>query len=155
MNAVISKNIGSVMSGLAEQSGPMRITNIENLAFHAPWAARVFGVTLAAAERGIFSMQDFQGALIKHIGNYEKAHGCIDGEEAYYSAWVAALSDLLQEKALLTPGALAEGENKVRDALARLQHDHEHDHEHEHDGDAQHSHHHGAQLIPIFVEKRK
>lgn len=137
----------SAIFDLAGQAEQTQMSVIKNLTFHTPWAARVFGLTLAVSERGIFSMKDFQGALIKHIEIYEQANGCIDGEDAYYSAWVAALSDLLQEKTLISTDALAAGEEKVREALVKLQHEHDHDHAK--------PHHQEPKPAPIFVEASK
>ncbi|MEL6318356.1 MAG: hypothetical protein AAFR16_12050, partial [Pseudomonadota bacterium] len=41
--------------------------------FDSPWAARLFGVTIALSERGVFSLGDFQAALTAAIAAQEQA----------------------------------------------------------------------------------
>jgi nitrile hydratase accessory protein len=155
MSTLAQQEQRDALFALAGQSGQPQSSLIENFTFHAPWAARVFGVTLASSERGIFSMQEFQKSLIKQIEMHEKNTGWIDSEDAYYSAWVSALSDLLQEKRLISAGSLAAGEEKICEALVQLQHNHDHHHGHDEGDDNHHHHHHKAKPAPIFVKESK
>lgn len=100
--------------------------------FANPWSLRVFGVTLAAAEAGVFTLQEFQQALIVQIQAWESSGRCIDSDESYYTRWTEALTELLCRKNVLPVARLTGAEQAVRDALRALQHDHDHDHHHEH-----------------------
>ncbi|HYS68280.1 MAG TPA: nitrile hydratase accessory protein [Paraburkholderia sp.] len=103
---------------------------IEALSFPTPWSARAFGIVLAAAERKLFSLTDFQRQLIKDIAVYERHAGPIDSDEAYYSCWIVALSGLLEAKGLLGKPRLLAAEEVIRAAPAANAHDHDHDHGH-------------------------
>lgn len=118
----------------------------EQPSFVNPWSLRVFAVTLAAAESGIFSLQEFQQALISEIRKHEaQGHG-IDSDESYYTRWTEALTALLLTRKLLTQEQLGPVEQAARDAVAALQHAREHhDHQHLH-CDAR------PQPRPLFVE---
>ena len=111
--------------------------------FANPWSLRVFGVTLAAAEAGIFTLQEFQQALIAQIQVWESSGRCIDSDESYYTRWTEALTELLLRKNVLAASQLPDAEQAVRDALKVLQHDHAHDDDHDHD------HHHGSDAHPV------
>lgn len=119
--------------------------------FVNPWSLRVFGVTLAAAEAGVFTLKEFQKALIAQIGDFEAAGGCIDSDETYYTHWTDALTSLLEEKKLVEPTRLIPAEQAVRDVLEALWHDHDHDHGHDHEHDRAHD---AATAVrrPVFVE---
>jgi nitrile hydratase accessory protein len=98
--------------------------------FANSWSLRVFAVTLAAAETGTFTLQEFQQALIAQIQAWEASGHCIDSDESYYTRWAEALTELLLRKNALPAGRLPGAEQVVRDALLALQHDHDHEHEH-------------------------
>lgn len=100
---------------------------LDRRSFETPWSARAFGVTLAAAEAGLFSLNEFQRALIGRIGAHEQAGQSIDSDEAYYGCWIGALVDLLSAKGLIRSDALATAEEGIRAALREM-HSHEHDH---------------------------
>ncbi|PLZ00629.1 nitrile hydratase accessory protein [Burkholderia sp. WAC0059] len=101
------------------------LRHLETLSFPTPWSARAFGIVLAAAERGLFSLREFQQALIVEIGAYERQGGPIDGDETYYSRWVAALTTLLDAKGLVSPPGLQAAEQGVRGAFMAA-HSHAH-----------------------------
>ncbi len=101
--------------------------------FANPWSLRVFGVTLAAAEAGVFTLQEFQQALIAQIQAWESSGRCIDSDEIYYTRWTDALTELLCRKNVLPIARLAGAERAVRDALKALQQDHDHPHGHDQD----------------------
>jgi predicted transcriptional regulator YheO len=44
-------------------------------AFSEPWMARAFALVLALSEKGLFSLKEFQAALIESVDRHEKA-GC-------------------------------------------------------------------------------
>lgn len=112
--------------------------------FANPWSLRVFGVTLAAAEAGMFTLQEFQQALIAQIQAWESSGRCIDSDESYYTRWTEALTELLLRKKVIAASQLPDAEQSVRDALRALQHDHAHDHDHHHGLD--------AHPVPLHVE---
>lgn len=98
--------------------------DLDSLVFHSPWSARVFGITLAVAESGLFTLSEFQQALIESIATQEKIKS-IDSDEVYYSRWIEALVTLLRSKQALSDQALLAIETRIRTAL---QHQHDHDH---------------------------
>lgn len=112
-------------------------------AFTNPWSLRVFGLTLAAAEGGVFTLKEFQQALITQIQAYEAGGDCIDSDEVYYSCWTEALTELLRGKQVFDRTHLEPAEQSVRDALMALWHHHE---------DNDHHHHHRPQPQPVYVE---
>jgi nitrile hydratase accessory protein len=124
----------------------------EKPSFSNPWSLRVFAVTLAASEAGLFSLQDFQRALIARIQAHEAEGRCIDSDESYYSRWTEALTALLATKQLVAPDRLTPAEQAVRDALKALQGVHVHGD----DDDDDHEHHHAdearPQPRPVHVE---
>lgn len=123
--------------------------------FVNPGSLRIFAVTMAAAESGLFSLQDFQGALIARIRNFEAQGYCIDSDESYYMRWTEALTDLLSTRQVLTSTRLAPVEQAVRDAVAGLHQ--AQDHDHHFPGAHRHAHAHprgGSRRHPrpLFVE---
>lgn len=125
-------------------------SDLKAMAFFTPWAARAFGLTLATAESGLFSLQEFQQGLITVIARAESADQLIVTEQDYYSCWLEALTGLLQQKTSITPHGLISAEKRVRERLMSIQnlHSHSHDHDHDHDS-AVHVHH----PEPVYVEK--
>lgn len=91
------------------------------LHFQEPWAARLFGVTMALSEAGAFSLVDFQTALIAAVSAHE-AQAPIEDDEAYYTCWLQALSALLGDAGLLERSALSSSERAVTERLLELQH---------------------------------
>lgn len=92
--------------------------------FAEPWEARAFAVALAASERGLFSLGDFQTALIARVAAHETA-GCIASEADYYTRWIEALEDLLAARGLLAGDRIAALEAEVTaDAASRKAHQH-------------------------------
>jgi nitrile hydratase accessory protein len=82
--------------------------------FAEPWQARAFALTLALSERGMFSLRDFQAALIARITSFEKSQ-CIVGTADYYTRWIEALEYLLGQKSMLPTDRLANLEQYVID----------------------------------------
>ncbi|MEO1331426.1 MAG: nitrile hydratase accessory protein [Pseudomonadota bacterium] len=92
-----------------------------DLRFDEPWAARLFGVTIALSEAGAFTLSDFQAALIAAVTEHEKT-APIDNDETYYTCWLQALSALLGDVGLMGPSALSASERHVATRLLELQH---------------------------------
>lgn len=110
---------------------------LANLSFASPWAARLFGMTLAAAQKKIFSLQEFQQALIASIQLHEQ-DGCIDSDEQYYTCWLEALQGLLEQQDLIKPERLGVREEQLLAAAQDL-HDHQRSgHHHPHHADSEH-----------------
>lgn len=100
------------------------------LVFEAPWQSRLFGVTLALCERGVFAWEDFRRLLIDEIRRWD-AGSHAPATWSYYARWQAAFERLLGAKGLC---AGAELEARVHALGARpVGHDHEHDHPGAHD----------------------
>lgn len=90
--------------------------------FAAPWQARAFALTLALSERGLFTLRDFQQALIVRIGAFEKI-GCVLDQTDYYTRWVEALSDLIAERSKIAASDLEQAErHATEDAVSRKVH---------------------------------
>lgn len=94
-------------------------------AFSEPWMARAFALVLALSENGLFSLKDFQAALIELVGRHEEA-GCIAAETDYYTRWLEALTSLLRGCHLLSEDVLTNTESSVvAEAAARKEHQHQ------------------------------
>lgn len=90
----------------------LRQSGFENLTFNTPWSARLFGMTLAASKKQLFTLQQFQAALIERIQAQEKG-GCITTDDDYYSCWLEALQGLLEARQLLPADQLSAREIEV------------------------------------------
>ncbi len=94
-------------------------------AFSEPWMARAFALVLALSEKGLFTLKEFQAALIETVGRHEKA-GCIAAETDYYTRWLEALTMLLRGRHLLSDDVLDVTEHAVvAAATARKAHQHQ------------------------------
>jgi nitrile hydratase accessory protein len=95
------------------------------LVFEAPWESRLFGVTLALCEAGLFGWEEFRRLLIEEIGRPDP-EARAPARWSYYARWQAAFERLLAQKGLC---AGAELEARVRKLAARpAGHDHAHEH---------------------------
>ena len=68
------------------------------LVFAAPWERRVFGLAVAACRSGVCDWETFRQRLIARIA--------ADEARPYWRSWAAALEDVLEQAAVLTPGEL-------------------------------------------------
>jgi len=82
--------------------------------FRAPWEAQAFAMTLALAEQGVFTWQEWAAALGEEIRQAQES-GDPDLGDTYYEHWLRALERLVAGKQLTTTDALA----RCRDAWAR------------------------------------
>ena len=108
--------------------------SLDTQSFSEPWAGRLFGMTIALSEAGVFSLQEFQAAMIETVGSFEKSN-CIEDEEVYYTQWLEALQSVLRVKGLIASDRLSMSEQAVTKRLLDLQHERMH-------------HHHGASVDP-------
>ena len=97
------------------------------LVFAAPWEGRAFGLAVALTEHGIFSLSDFQAALIEAIAQWDEQHRPVE-EYHYYECWLSALEALVVETTEVT---MPEITSLIADFMERpAGHDHDHDHDH-------------------------
>jgi nitrile hydratase accessory protein len=89
--------------------------------FEEVWEGRVFGLTMALHEAGLFPWDEFRGRLIEAIAAWDAS----DAPRAawrYYDRWLIALERVLAERGLCAP---AELETRTRALAARPPgHDH-------------------------------
>lgn len=111
-------------------SEEMLENELKIMTFSTPWAARTFGLTLAAVESGVFSLQDFQKSLINVISHAESSDKPIIADDDYYTCWLEAFTDILQQKSSFNSDNLVVAEQHAYDRLLAIQHDHEHHHDH-------------------------
>jgi nitrile hydratase accessory protein len=75
------------------------------LVFGAPWESRVFGVTMALHQAGVFEWEEFRLALIAEIASSEAANSTREGW-SYYERWQKALEQLLAAKGVFSAADL-------------------------------------------------
>lgn len=81
----------------------------DELAFGEQWEIRAFALAVSAHTAGEYDWQQFQGALIDSISEWEAAHPApADGSWSYYEHWVTALEKVLANVGVLDQGVLAE-----------------------------------------------
>jgi nitrile hydratase accessory protein len=76
------------------------------LVFHDEWERRVFALTVALCEQGLYSWDDFRDRLIIEIAAAERAERTDVTAfplHTYYENWLAAFEKLLIEKGICTP----------------------------------------------------
>ena len=74
------------------------------LVFDAPWERRLFGITVALEESGVFAWDDFRALLIEEIARWE-ANARPGEAYHYYAHWERALARLLAARGLVDEGA--------------------------------------------------
>ena len=67
------------------------------LVFEAPWESRLFGLTMALCDGGLFAWEEFRKLLIAEIAEWEQHHPDHEGW-SYYARWQTALERLLAAK---------------------------------------------------------
>jgi nitrile hydratase accessory protein len=70
------------------------------LVFAEPWESRAFGLAFALYDRGHFTWEDFQQALIEAVANWERQDPVAE-DWNYYRCWLAALERLVDERDLV------------------------------------------------------
>lgn len=92
--------------------------------FAEPWMARAFGLVTALSRANIVSLAEFQQALIQHLRVHEQT-GKIVTDTDYYTCWLEALSELLQQHQLTALDQVREVEQQIlSSALERREHQH-------------------------------
>lgn len=91
------------------------------IVFEAPWQSRVFGMTRALCEAGLFDWDDFRAQLIREIGRHESS-GQAAAEYQYFDHFLAAFERLLADLQLCQADEL----DLRRDLLAARPHGHDH-----------------------------
>jgi nitrile hydratase accessory protein len=92
------------------------------LVFDTPWEARLFGLTMALHEAGLFEWEEFRQRLIDEIAEWEQHHASSDAHWSYYERWLASFEKLLGDRGLCT---LSELDARTHVFVARP---HGHDH---------------------------
>jgi nitrile hydratase accessory protein len=97
------------------------------LVFASPWESRLFGLTMALYEAGLFDWEEFRRLLIDAVARREGS----SGEWSYYACWLEAFETLLEAKRLC---GRADLEPVIQQLASRpAGHDHRHDdHDHDH-----------------------
>ena len=83
----------------------MSAGNSEQPRFREPWEAQAFALVLALHEAGLFAWSEWTAALAREI-HAPAGSGSVEGEGAYYRAWLAALERLVVEKRAVSREAL-------------------------------------------------
>jgi nitrile hydratase accessory protein len=92
------------------------------LVFDSQWEARLFGLTMALHEAGLFEWEEFRQRLIAEIADWERHHPGSDASWSYYERWLTAFETLLGERGLCS---LSEIDARADEFAARP---HGHDH---------------------------
>ena len=100
------------------------------LVFAEPWESRVFGMTIALYQDGVFTWDEFKDQLIAAVARWEAGHP--DGEGyRYYACWFEAIQRVLSDRQILSAAELDNREVEL--ATRPAGHDHDHGHGHDHD----------------------
>ena len=78
--------------------------------FFEPWQAKAFAITLALHEKGVFTWAEWAAALARACagGAATCSGSTAEHAEAYFTAWLRALEDLLAARRLLSAESVAE-----------------------------------------------
>src|SRR5699024_5935306 len=78
--------------------------------FFAPWQAKAFAITVALHAKGVFSWPEWAEALARECAdNAALADGrAAEHNEAYYTAWLAALEELLAARRIVVADVVDE-----------------------------------------------
>ncbi len=89
---------------IAEMSGAAALPRKSGeLVFHDPWERRVFALTVALCEQGLYHWDEFRDRLIAEISAAEQAADI----PSYYESWLAAFEKLIIAKGICTPKQLS------------------------------------------------
>ena len=87
------------------------------LAFDAPWQSRIFGVTAALVEGGSLSWPAMQAALTHQVGHADAA-GDEDTNSRYWTCWLAAVSQLLNDGEAVDTDAIEAEQQRLAELYA-------------------------------------
>ncbi|SIS18827.1 nitrile hydratase accessory protein [Williamsia sterculiae] len=109
----------------------------DELSFDSPWEIRAFALAVTAHKAGHYQWEQFQGALIDSIAEWDSRATRLDDESwSYYEHWVAALERVLADSGALDAATLAD---RTADVLAT----------------PPNRNHHRAVLEPVAVDPRR
>lgn len=99
------------------------------LIFEAPWEGRIFAVTVAMVERGLFEWGAFRALLVEETADDDAAERAGQPPRPYYVRWERAVERLLTELGTVggpeltaaTEAAIAEDHHADRAARLELQ----------------------------------
>lgn len=80
---------------------PRRPGDADVLVFHEPWEAQAFAMVVSLHERGVFTWNEWAGALAAQI-KMAQAGGDADLGNTYYQHWLGALETLVASKGITT-----------------------------------------------------
>lgn len=89
--------------------------------FDEPWQAEAFALVVHLHAAGAFTWSDWAAALSARIKSAEARGEPVDGV-LYYQHWVAALEDLVAERGLAGPEALAQRKAQWAEAYRHTPH---------------------------------
>jgi len=93
----------------------------EGPVFNVPWEAQAFALVLALHERGLFSWQEWAGALSAEIAEAQAA-GDPDLGNTYYQHWLAALETISRQKNFSNTDELARRKSQWHEAYLNTPH---------------------------------
>ena len=80
-------------------------------AFHAPWQARVFALTVRMEQAGVFGWADWTDTFAPVLNGDPRLPAAASGAEVadrYWTAWAEALATLLDARGIATTNEVAE-----------------------------------------------
>ena len=90
-------------------------------AFEAPWHGQVFALTVALSEAGHFAWTEWAAVFSAELEAQGQGRE-LDGSEDYYTAWVAALEEMLVAKGLAEAGLMTQMKALWTDAFLSTPH---------------------------------
>ena len=90
-------------------------------AFHEPWQAQAFAMTLVLYERGLFSWEQWARTLSESI-KAAQTHGDPDLGRTYYHHWLSALEKVALDAKVFSAEQLSVRQAGWRHATARTPH---------------------------------
>ena len=89
--------------------------------FDEPWQAGAFALVVQLHAAGAFTWSDWAAALSARIKAAEARGESVDGA-LYYEHWLSALEDLVSERGLAEPEALARRKDEWAEAYRHTPH---------------------------------
>ena len=89
--------------------------------FEAPWHGQVFALTVALSEAGHFAWPEWAAVFSARLEADGQGRE-LDGSEDYYTAWVAALEEMLAAKGIAEAGLIEQMKAQWTDAFLSTPH---------------------------------
>ena len=111
------------MSSLAELRALVDLPDINGeIAFHEPWEAQVFALTLGLHDKGLFTWSEWAGYLNAELEDDATASPDA-AHDHYFDHWAAALERIVEAKRLVSRTQMeSREEDLVRNAPTAHQH---------------------------------